>query len=47
MSRKKKYILVCIDFVTKWVEANALYQATEKSMIEFMYEEIFTRFGVP
>ena len=47
MSRKKKCILVCIDFVTKWVEAKALYQATKKSVIEFMYEEIFTRFSVP
>jgi hypothetical protein len=47
MSRKKKYILVCIDFVTKWVEEKSLYQATEKSVVEFIYEDIFTRFGVP
>ena len=46
MSRKKKYILFCSDYVTKWVEAKYLYRATKKSVVEFIYEEIFTRFGV-
>lgn len=44
---KKKYILVCTDYVTKWVEAKALYLATEKAVVEFLLEDIFTRFGVP
>eukprot|EP00253_Pinus_taeda_P016001 PITA_16001 len=47
MSKKKKYILVCTDYVTKWVEAKALYVATEKAVVEFLFEDIFTRFGVP
>ena len=47
MSHKKKYILVFKDYVTKWVEAKALFRAIEKSMVEFIYEEIFTWFGVP
>ena len=47
MSRKKKYILVCMDYVTKWVEAKYLFRSTKKSVVEFIYEEIFTRFGVP
>jgi hypothetical protein len=47
MSRRKNYILVCMDYVTKWVEAKALFRATEKSVVEFIYEDIFTRFGVP
>ena len=47
MSRKNKYILVCKDYVTEWIEAKSLFRATEKSVVEFIYEEIFTQFGVP
>ena len=47
MSRKRKYILVFMNYVTKWVETKALFRATEKSVVEFIYEEIFTWFGVP
>eukprot|EP00253_Pinus_taeda_P030547 PITA_30547 len=46
-SKQKKYILVCTDYVTKWVEANALPFANEKSVVNFIFEDIFTRFGVP
>ena len=47
MSRKKNYILVCTDYVTKWVEAKSLFLSTEKYVIEFIYEDMFTHFGVP
>ena len=47
MSRKKNYILVCTDYVTKWVEEKSLFRATKKSIVEFIYEDIFTGFGVP
>jgi hypothetical protein len=33
MSRRKNYILVCMDYVTKWVEAKSLFRATEKSVV--------------
>jgi hypothetical protein len=47
MSRRKRYILVCTDYVTKWVEAKSLYSANEQSVVDFLFEEIFTHFGVP
>jgi hypothetical protein len=47
MSHRKNYILVCTDYVTKWVEEKTLFRATEKSIFKFIYEDIFTLFGVP
>ena len=46
-SKKKKYILVCTNYVTKWVEAKALPAASEQSVVDFLFNDIFTRFGVP
>jgi hypothetical protein len=47
VSHRKNYILVCTDYVTKWVEEKSLFRATEKSVVKFTYEDIFTCFGVP
>ena len=44
-SKQKKYILVCTDYVTKWVEAKALPFANDKSVVNFVFEDIFTHFG--
>jgi hypothetical protein len=33
------------DYVTKWMEAKALARATEQSVVNFLFEEIFVRFG--
>ena len=46
-SKQKKHILVCTDYVIKWVEAKALPFATENTVVSFLFEDIFTRFGVP
>jgi hypothetical protein len=39
-SRQKRYILVCTDYVTKWVEAKALPFATENVVVSFLFEDI-------
>jgi hypothetical protein len=46
-SKGKIYILVCTDYVTKWVEEKYLSRATEESVVNFLFEDIFVRFGVP
>ena len=46
-SNQKVYILVCIDYMTKWVEAKALIRASEEVVLAFLFEDIFVRLGVP
>jgi len=46
-SNGKKFILVCTDYITKLVEAKALVWATEQTVVNFIFEEIFVRYGVP
>ena len=46
-SKQKVYIMVCTYYMTKWVEAIALVRETDQVVIDFPYEVIFTRFGVP
>ena len=45
--RGKVYILVCTDYMTKWVEVVALVKSNDQVVIDLLYGEIFTRFGVP
>ena len=42
-----KYILVAVDYVSKWVEAVALADNEGKSVMAFLKRNIFYRFGVP
>lgn len=46
-SKGKKCILVCNDYVTKWAEAKALVRETEQTVVNFLFEEIFVRYGMP
>ncbi|XP_075087985.1 uncharacterized protein LOC142169940 [Nicotiana tabacum] len=46
-SHGNKYILVAVDYVSKWVEAAALRTNDAKGIIGFLRKSIFTRFGTP
>ena len=43
----KKYLLVCTDYFTKWVEAEPLANIKDVDVKRFIWKNIVTRFGVP
>ncbi|KAK1423118.1 hypothetical protein QVD17_18413 [Tagetes erecta] len=45
-SRGNKYILVAVDYVSKWVEAQALPTNDARVVVRFI-RKLFSRFGVP
>ncbi|XP_065859870.1 uncharacterized protein [Euphorbia lathyris] len=46
-SLKNEYILIAMDYVSKWVEAVALPSNDARAVIRFLQKNIFTRFGTP
>jgi len=42
-----KYILVAVDYFTKWPEAKAVKEATAKETAQFLYETIICQHGTP
>ncbi|KAL1541282.1 hypothetical protein AAHA92_25525 [Salvia divinorum] len=41
------YILVAVDYVSKWIEAKATSTCDAKEVAKFLKSNIFSRFGVP
>ena len=41
------YILLVVDYVSKWVEANATRTEDSKFVTNFIKSNIFSRFGIP
>ena len=45
-SEGNRYILVCVDYVSKWVEAQACINNDAKTVCKFL-KKLFARFGMP
>jgi hypothetical protein len=46
-SNGKFYILIAMDFVSKWVEAKATRTNDSQVLLSFLRSNIFNRYGVP
>ena len=44
--RQLKFMVVSIDYFTKWVEAEALTTITEKNVHNFIWKNIICRYGI-
>ena len=42
-----KFLLVAVNYFTKWVEAKLLATITGKNVLNFVWSNIVCRFGVP
>ncbi|GJY15131.1 reverse transcriptase domain-containing protein [Tanacetum coccineum] len=45
-SNRNKYVLVAIDYVSKWVEAKAFPTSDARNVVNFL-RRLFARFGIP
>ncbi|XP_070040688.1 uncharacterized protein [Nicotiana tomentosiformis] len=46
-SMEFRFILVAIDYCTKWVEAVTFKAVTKKAVVDFVHSNIICRFGIP
>ncbi|KAL0434388.1 UNVERIFIED_CONTAM: hypothetical protein Slati_2773100 [Sesamum latifolium] len=44
---QRKFLLVAVDYFTKWVEAEPLARITEGEVMKFIWKNIICRFGIP
>ncbi|XP_074342511.1 uncharacterized protein LOC141680093 [Apium graveolens] len=47
VSGHRKFIVVAIDYFTKWIEAKALAKITIKQITQFFWENVICHFGIP
>nr|GEY04545.1 hypothetical protein [Tanacetum cinerariifolium] len=46
-ARKSEFVIVAIDYFTKWIEAKPLARITRKDVKKFVWDNIVCRFGLP
>jgi len=44
---QKKFLLVAVDYFTKWIEAEPLANITARQVQNFVWKDIICRFGIP
>ena len=47
MRTQAQYIISTMDYVTKWVEAKATQKNDAYKIANFLFEFVFTRYGLP
>ncbi|MCO5607526.1 hypothetical protein L7F22_061723 [Adiantum nelumboides] len=45
--KRNAYVLIAVDYLSRWAEAKAIKIITSKEMGKFVYEHICCKFGVP
>ena len=45
--RQLKFLVVGINYFTKWVEAKALATITEQNILSFFWKNIICKYGIP
>ncbi|XP_012835110.1 PREDICTED: uncharacterized protein LOC105955856 [Erythranthe guttata] len=46
-SGQRKFLIVAVDYFTKWVEAEPLAKIAEADVIRFLWKNVVCRFGIP
>ena len=47
MTGNRRFVLVAVDYFTKWAEVEALASIRDVDVKKFVWKNIVTRFGVP
>ncbi|KAL0457986.1 UNVERIFIED_CONTAM: hypothetical protein Slati_0425800 [Sesamum latifolium] len=46
-ARQRKFLLVAVDYFSKWIQAEPLARITENEVIKFLWKNIICRYGLP